>query len=143
MVLKHYRLCNRCCASLIAVSTYILLFGLNITIQMPSLPSSFLVRVNLTRVASPPKSTPRRFPSYLLLYFLLIFYLPRFTVLDFQSVSSLGSLPFLPCCHRTTTTALKISNFYKWHLITGSTFIYQNVITNLVMSLYFIDHSYM
>ena len=38
-------------------------------------------------------------------YFLFIFYLPRIYLLpDFPSVSSLASLPFLPCCHRTTTT---------------------------------------
>jgi len=50
----------------------------------------------------------RRFPSYLLctflLYFFFIFYLHRCTLPDFPSVSSLVSLPFLPCYHRTTTT---------------------------------------
>ena len=63
---------------------------------------------NLARVTSPPNSTPRRFPSYLLftilLYFLSIFYHPRWTLLDFPSVFSLASLPFLYCCHRTTST---------------------------------------
>ena len=52
-------------------------------------------------------STPRRFPSYLLLtlflYFLFIFYFPRCTLPDFLSTSSHASLPFLSCCHRTTT----------------------------------------
>ena len=43
---------------------------------------------------SPPNSTPRRFSSYLLLYFLFIFYLPRCILPDFPSVSSLASLPF-------------------------------------------------
>ena len=49
----------------------------------------------------------RRFPSYLLctllLYFLFIFCLFRCTLPNFPSVTSLASLPFLPCCHRTTT----------------------------------------
>ena len=36
-------------------------------------------------------------------YLLFIFYLPRRTLLDFPSVSSLASLSFLSCCHRTTT----------------------------------------
>ena len=48
-----------------------------------------------------PNSTPRRFPSHLLLYFLFIFYHPRCTLPDSSSVSS---LPFLYCCHLTTTT---------------------------------------
>ena len=48
-------------------------------------------------------STARRFLSYLLLYFLLIFYLPRCTLLDFSSVSYLASLPFWTWCHRTTS----------------------------------------
>ena len=47
------------------------------------------------------KSTLRLFPSYhlltLLLYFLFIFYLPRYTPLDFPSVSSQASLSFLSC----------------------------------------------
>ena len=55
-------------------------------------------------------STPRRFPSYLLLtlllYFLFIFYLPRCTLPDFPSVSSLTFLSFWSCCNRTTTTWL-------------------------------------
>ena len=42
----------------------------------------------LTRVTSPPSSTPRRIPSYLLLtiliYFLFIFHIPRNTLPDFQ-----------------------------------------------------------
>ena len=62
---------------------------------------------HLTRGILLPKSTPRRFPSYLLLTLLLyflIFYLPRCTLPDFSSVSSLTSLLFLSCCHRTTTT---------------------------------------
>merc|ERR1719154_945076 len=67
-----------------------------------------LVRANLTMVTSPPYSSPRWFPSYLLLtlllYFIFIIYLPRCTLPNFPSVSSLASLLFLPCCHRTTTT---------------------------------------
>ena len=55
-----------------------------------------LVRANLTRVTWSPNSTPRRFPFYLLitflLYFLFICYLPRCTLPDF-----LLSLPWLPC----------------------------------------------
>ena len=70
-----------------------------------------LVRANLTRVTSPLNSTPSRLSSYLLmtliLYFFTIFYLPRSTLPDFTSVSSLASLPFLSCCHRTITTRLK------------------------------------
>ena len=44
-------------------------------------------------------SPPRLFPSYLLLYFLFIFYLPRCILPDFPHVSS---LPFLSLNHRTT-----------------------------------------
>jgi len=54
----------------------------------------------------------RRFSSFFSVpfsYFLFIFYLRRFTLPDFPSVSSLASLPFSPCCHRTTaTTSLRI-----------------------------------
>ena len=60
------------------------------------------MRTNLTKVTSPS----RRSPSHLLLYLLFIFYLPRFTLLFFPSVSSLASLPFLSCCHRTTTSTI-------------------------------------
>ena len=46
-----------------------------------------LVRPYLSRVTSSSNSTPRRFPSYLLLtlllYFLFIFYLPRCTLCSF------------------------------------------------------------
>ena len=45
-------------------------------------------RANLTRVTSPPNSTPRLFLSYLLLYFTFIFNLPRLTIPDFPSISS-------------------------------------------------------
>ena len=38
-----------------------------------------------------------------------IFYLPRCTLPDFSSVSSLVSLPSLSCCHRTTTMR-KVNN---------------------------------
>ena len=52
----------------------------------------------LERVTSTSNSTPRRFPSYLLLtlllHFLFIFYLLLCTLLYFPSVSSLASLPF-------------------------------------------------
>ena len=58
-------------------------------------------------LTSPPNSTPRRFPLYLLLtfilYFFLIFYPARCTLPDFSSISSLASLSFLYCCHRKTT----------------------------------------
>ena len=47
-------------------------------------------------------STPRRLPSFLYLYLFFIFYLSRYNLPDFPSVSSLTSLPFLSCCHRTT-----------------------------------------
>ena len=54
-----------------------------------------------------PNCTRRRFLFYLLLTLLLcilfIFYLPRCTLLDFYSISSQASLPFLSCCHRTIT----------------------------------------
>ena len=57
---------------------------------------------------SPPNPTPRGFLSYLLLnlllYFLFIFHLPRCTLPDFPSVSSLAFLPFFPCCHLITTS---------------------------------------
>ena len=58
---------------------------------------------------SPPNSTTGDFRlifSVPFSYSLFIFYLPRCTQLDFHSVSSLASLPFLPCCHRTITTKL-------------------------------------
>ena len=59
---------------------------------------------NFSRITSPSNSSPGRFPSYrlliLLLYFLFIFYLPRCTLPDFPSVSSLASLPFLSCCQQ-------------------------------------------
>ena len=70
------------------------------------------VRDNLTGVTLPPNSTPRRFLSCLLLtlllYCLFISYLPRCILPGFSSVSSLTSLPFLYCCHRTTTIR------YEW-----------------------------
>ena len=53
-----------------------------------------------SRVASPANLTSTRFLSYLLLYFLFIFYLPRYTLPDFPSVF----FPFLSCCHLTTST---------------------------------------
>ena len=59
-----------------------------------------------------PNSTARRFPFYLLLtlllYFICIFYLPRYTLPEFSFVSSLASLPFSSCCHRTTTSLYRI-----------------------------------
>ena len=58
-----------------------------------------------------PNSIPWRFPSYLhltlLLYFLSIFYLTQCTPPGFPSISS---LPFLSCCHRTTTTESTIDS---------------------------------
>ena len=50
----------------------------------------------------------RRFPSYLLCTHLLFsfqLFPSQCTLLDFPSISSLASLSFLPCCHRTTTTS--------------------------------------
>ena len=75
-----------------------------------------LMRANLTRITSPANSTSRRLPSYpvftLLLHFLFIFYLSRYTLPNFSYVSSLASLPFLSCCHQTTTTILFKMNKY-------------------------------
>ena len=50
-------------------------------------------------------STPKRFPSYLLLYILFIIYLPWCTLSDFPSMTSQASLLFLSC-HRTATLIL-------------------------------------
>ena len=47
-------------------------------------------------------------PSYLIIFF----YLPRCTLPNFLSVSSLSSLPFLSCCHQTTTTSISMKNNY-------------------------------
>ena len=66
---------------------------------------------------SPSNSTPRRFPSYLLLtlllYFFFIFYLPRCTLQDFPSVSSLAFAIFILSKNnnssRTTLQTLQIS----------------------------------
>ena len=67
--------------------------------------------LTLAQVAT-HNSTPRRFPSYLiftlLLYFLFIFHLPRCTLPDFLSKSPHTSLPYLSCCHRTTTSPFLI-----------------------------------
>ena len=66
-----------------------------------------LVRTNLTRVTSPPNSTPRRFSSYFLLTPLIFsFHLLPLPVhpTDFPSVSSPASLPFISSCHQRTTT---------------------------------------
>ena len=69
---------------------------------------------------SGPNSTPRQLQFYflltLLLYFLFIFYLPRFTLPDFTSMSSQTSSPFLSCCHRTTTyvNSKTTSMFIHW-----------------------------
>ena len=56
--------------------------------------------------------TPRKFPFYLLmtflLYFLIIFCLPRCILPDFASISSLASLPFLSWCHRPLTNNIHI-----------------------------------
>ena len=76
-----------------------------------------LVRANLYKVTfkqgrlqtrSPSNSTTGGSPlifSVPFSYFLFIFYFPRCTLPDFPSVSSLASLPFLPC-HRTTTQTI-------------------------------------
>ena len=63
-------------------------------------------RANLTRITSPSNTNTggsRLIFSVPFSHFSFIFYLPRCTLQDFPSVSSLASLPFLPCCHRTTT----------------------------------------
>ena len=68
-----------------------------------------ILRANLTRVTSPLNSITdgsRLTFSVIFSYFLFIFYLPRCTLPDFPSVSSLASLPFLPCCHLTTSSIL-------------------------------------
>jgi len=62
--------------------------------------------------------SPRRFPTYLLLYLFFIFYLSRCTLTNFPSVSSLASLPFLSCYHRTTY--VELCNFFQ---ILWSTFV--------------------
>ena len=62
-----------------------------------------LVRANLTRVTSPLNSTtcgPSLIFSILFSYLLFIFYIPWYTLPDFPPVSSLASLPLLPCCHQ-------------------------------------------
>ena len=61
----------------------------------------------VTRVISPPNSNTGG--SHLIFsvpfsYFLFIFKLPWFTLPDFSSVSSLASLPFSLCRHRTTAS---------------------------------------
>ena len=88
-----------------------------------------LVRANLTRVTSPPNSNTggsRLIFSVLYSYFIFIFYLPRCTLPDFPSVSSLVFLPFLPC-HRTTNSSYFSfwdlscpKNFTVWSCQTGS-----------------------
>ena len=83
-----------------------------------------LLRANFTKVTSPPNSTRRRFPSYLLftffLHFLSIFYLTRYIPPDFPSFF----FPWLPChfisfCHRatTTTTGFYIGRPWGQHII--------------------------
>ena len=60
------------------------------------------VRANLTWVTSPPNSNTsgsRLIISVPFSYFLFIYYLPRCTLPDFTSVSTLASVPFLACCH--------------------------------------------
>ena len=77
------------------------------------------MRANLTKLTSPLNSTPRRFSTYhlstLLLHFLFDFSLPRCTLPDIPSVSSLASSPFLPCCHRAATTTSGICPFAKYN----------------------------
>ena len=66
-----------------------------------------LVRANLTRVnssLSPTTGGSRLIFSVPFTYFIFIFNLTRCILPEFLSISSLASLPFLPCCHRTTTT---------------------------------------
>ena len=65
----------------------------------------------LTRVTSPPNPNTGGFRlifSVSFSYFLFFFYLPRYILSHFLSVSPLASLPFLPCCHWTTTTCIML-----------------------------------
>ena len=49
-------------------------------------------------------------------YFLFIFSLPRCTLPDFPSViSSLASLPFLPCCHDNNNKLVTQQTCYEEH----------------------------
>ena len=74
--------------------------------------SSFFFHNMCFVVSSCREHLARRFLCYFLFTRLLcissIFYLSRFTLLDFLSTSSQASLPFLFCRHRTTTTAEKV-----------------------------------
>ena len=79
---------------------------------LPWLDFGYVIRNTLKKAcakSAPPifiGITPRRYPSYLLLIllicFLFIFYLARCTLLNFLSISSQASLPFVSWCHRTT-----------------------------------------
>ena len=83
-----------------------------------------------TSQGSPPNSIPRRFLSYLLLtlflYLFFIFYLPSCILPVFPSVSSLTSLPFLSCWHRTTPLTLVRVNLTRFPFKLNST-----MVTNL------------
>ena len=72
---------------------------------------------NFTRITLFSNSTPRRLSSYLLLallpYFFFIFYLPRCSLPNFPSVSSLVSLPLLSCCPRTTSVIFPLSTYHR------------------------------
>ena len=79
-----------------------------ISSQNPAAPQS------ISSVTSPPNSTLRQFPSYLLLtlplYFIFIYYLTRCILPDSPSISSQASLPLLSCCH-CKKNSLKIDHF--------------------------------
>ena len=74
-----------------------------------------IIQFSLTWVTSFPNSTPRRLPCHLLftllLYFLFFFYISRFSLLDFPSISYQASLPFVSCCHQTTTSPNRLSSW--------------------------------
>ena len=88
-----------------------------------------IVRANLTRVTSPP----RRFPSYLLIYFLFIFYLSRCTLPDFPSVSSLASQPFLSCFSSINNNILSSQNNWSDNQLRFSLFQNKREIVNTIM----------
>ena len=72
--------------------------------------------ISYRKFISLPNSTPGPFPSYFHLYFIFFFYFTWCTLQDFPSVSSLVSLPFISCCHRTKTTTTLAWYKLEWNL---------------------------
>ena len=68
---------------------------------------------DLSSITSPSSNTGGSRLIFFDPFSYFVFYLPPCTLPDFLSVSSLASLPFLPCCHRTTTKT-SISIFSRW-----------------------------